>query len=602
MNQIAPISIPSNSTEAQLAALSFAELLTVVEQSRDALPTDSIVRLYQLWIRFQNTDDPRTCPAWFNLGVLFSGQRQSNHAMACYEAALRLRPDFQPAAVNLGLALESSGRPDDARRVWQKCLQPIESQTGLLNHCGRLAETQGKLAEAERDLRRSLLLDPDQPDVIQHWVHLRQRLCLWPALEGSLPGLPPETLLRNAGPLAAMALTDDVATQRAVAEHWIARKTTPGAVRLSPAEGYDHRRVRIGYLSSDFCRHAMSFLIAELFERHDRNRFEVYGYCSSPEDGSALRRRILAAFDKVVPIRDRPDDAAARLIRDDEIDVLIDLNGLTSGTRIHLLRHRPAPVQATYLGFVGPAALPELDYLLCDDTVIPPEYAARYAPTPLPVGRFFQANDSRREVGAPMPRAAAGLPEDRFLFCCFSNFYKITPEMFAAWMRILRAVPQASLWIADDGMGAPPTLRAAAEAAGVDASRLIFTGRVDPAAYLARLSLADMFLDTFPYNAGTVASDAMRMRVPLLTRMGQSFASRMAGRLLLSVGAAEGIAVSADDYAEKAIRFATDPVAYALYAAKFTDAAWQSGPGDIAAFTRGFEDAIAAVVKRPVSA
>jgi predicted O-linked N-acetylglucosamine transferase (SPINDLY family) len=495
--------------------------------------------------------------------------------------------------------LEAGGRKDDALALWRRGLQTTEARTALLNNTGRVAETMGRLADAEQDLRASLLLAPEQPDVIQHWVHLRQKLCHWPALGGGLPALPPEILLHHAGPLAAVALSDDVAVQRAVGEAWVARKTTPVAIRLSPPEGYAHPRVRIGYLSSDFCRHAMSYLIAELFERHDRGRFEVFGYCSSPDDGSAIRRRILAAFDKVTPILEMSDAEAAQTISDDEIDVLVDLNGLTSGARAQVLRYRPAPVQATYLGFVGPVPLPELDFFLCDDFVVPPDLAPLYAPAPLPVGPLYQANDAHREVGAPVTRAAIGLPEDRFVLCCFSNHYKITPEMFAAWMDILLAAPQAVLWLADDDSGSRHALAAHAQAAGVDPARLIFTGRVGPADYLARLGVADLFLDTFPYNAGTVASDAIRMHVPLVTRIGQAFASRMAARLLLSVGAAEGITDSAAAYVAFAVRLATDSVAYAAYKAHFTEAAWREGPCNMAAFTASFEQAILAVVKRP---
>ena len=212
-------------------------------------------------------------------------------------------------------------------------------------------------------------------------------------------------------------------------------------------------------MSSDYCRHAMSFLIAELFERHDRARFEVFGYCATREDNSDIRRRVLGAFDHVRIIRDLSDEEAARVIREDEIDILIDLNGLTQGSRIQILRWRPAPVQATYLGFIGPVPLPELDYLFCDDYVIPPAIADAYRPAPLAIASNYQANDSKREIAPPTTRAVAGLREEGFVFCCFSNHYKITQPIFACWMDILRQVPGSWLWLVGDNAWSCANLR-----------------------------------------------------------------------------------------------------------------------------------------------
>ena len=326
-----------------------------------------------------------------------------------------------------------------------------------------------------------------------------------------------------------------------------------------------------------------------MFERHDRSRFEVFGYCPSPEDGSDIRRRVMAAFDHFTPIGALSDEDAARRIRADEIDILVDLNGLTSGSRLQILRWRPAPVQATYLGFVGPVPLPELDFLLCDDYVVPSALAGAYRPRPLAIGNNYQANDSKRTIGAPVTRASAGLPDDAFLFCCFSNHYKITEEMFAAWIAILRRAPNAKLWLATDNPWSPPNLRGRAGTLGVDPARLVFTGRVDPAQYMARLALGDVFLDTFPYNAGTIASDAIRMGLPLITLAGEAFASRMAARFLNAIGADRGIARSFSDYVETAVALAKDADAYAAYRSLFTAERWAATIGDIGGFTVEYE-------------
>lgn len=599
LNPVAPDAGASQDIEDRFAALDFAGLVAVTESFARQADHQTVIRLYQRWIRGKGATDPASFAAWFNLGTVFTKTGETAHAIACYEAALIVQPGFAAAAINLGLLLEGGGRHDDAIALWRRCLQPIESRTALLNNSGRLCERMGRLAEAEQDLRSSLLLKPDQPDVIQHWVHLRQKLCLWPVLGDDVPGLDPAKLLRQAGPLAVLALTDDIAVQREAGAAWVARKTIQVADRMSPGNGYAHDRIRIGYLSSDFCRHAMSYLIAELFERHDRTRFEVFGYCNSPDDGSSIRERILAAFDTVRSIRTLSDRDAAGRIREDEIDILIDLNGLTAGSRPQVLRHRPAPVQATYLGFVGPVPIPELDYMLCDPFVVPPDAASGYWPAPLSIGPLYQANDSRRDIGPAVTRAEIGLPDDSFVLCCFSNHYKITAEMFADWLSILRDTPRAVLWLADDGSGSREILYGHAVTGGLDPNRLIFTGRVAPADYLARLRLADLFLDTFPYGAGTVASDALRMNVPLVTRAGASFASRMAARLLMSVGASDGIAHCRREYIETVRRLASSDTEYAAYKGHFTDEAWRGGPGDMTTFTASFEAAMTSVVRRP---
>jgi predicted O-linked N-acetylglucosamine transferase (SPINDLY family) len=560
-----------------------------------------VIKLYSDWLAAQPGGTRDVHAGWFNLATELSNAGDVAGAMQAYSTALAIRPDFHPAALNLGSLLETQGRKPEALQLWTNALQSDEARTALLNQRARLLESCGLLADAAEVMRTSLLTQRDQPDVVQHWVHARQKMCQWPVLSETIPGLSSEDLIAQSGALAALALTDDVAIQRGIAADWIARKTHATPEHLAPRDGYSHDRIRIGYLSSDFCSHAMSYLIVELFEHHDRARFEIHGYCASPEDGSAIRTRVIAAFDKFTRVAGLSDEAAARRIRDDEIDILIDLNGLTSGGRLQILRWKPAPVQATYLGFIGPVPIPELDYMLCDAFVVPPAVAAAYQPTPLLIEKIYQANDSKRVVGAPMTRAQAGLPDDRFVFCCFSNYYKITETMFAGWMEILRHTGNAVLWLVDDNQWARQNLKLRAMVAGIDPTRLIFATRTDPASYMARLASADLFLDTFPYNAGTIASDAIRMGLPLLTLAGRSFASRMAASLLHAIGADTGVTETLDDYVAAAIALATDRDRHATFRAQFTEDAWATTIGDIDGFTRHFEAALMRVLRVPVS-
>lgn len=581
------------------APTSFAGLpLEALMPGLEALPPGQAIAAYRGWLA-ANPTSPQRFAAWFNLGALLSSAGDRATAMIAYRQALALKPDLHQAAVNLGLALEADGRAEEALALWRDAVQPDAARTALLNHRGRLLESRKDYAAAEQLLYASLLTDPRQPDVIQHWAHLRQKGCLWPLHGDGIPGLPAESLALQGGPLGALALTDDPALQRRIGEAWITRKVAPAPERLAPARGYAHDRLRIGYLSSDFCRHAMGFLIVELLERHDRRQFEVFGYCSTPEDGSDLRRRIITALDHHVPIGHLSEEQAARRIRADEIDILIDLNGLTAGARLGALRWKPAPVQATYLGYVGPVPLPELDWMICDGVTVPPDQAAHYAPRPLPIDGCYQANDGRAPALPAVSRATEGLPQDAFLLCCFNNFYKITPEVFAAWMTILHAAPRAVLWLTEDNATGIANLRQQAAAAGIAAERLVFASRCDPQQYLARLGIADLFLDTFPYNAGTVASDALRMGLPIVTLAGRAFASRMAASLLTAVGTPGGIATTLEEYVAKAVALATDPAGHAAARAALAGDAWLRSLGDTAGFAARMEAAYRKICLRP---
>ena len=360
---------------------------------------------------------------------------------------------------------------------------------------------------------------------------------------------------------------------------------------LSGGYGYGHDRLRIGYMSSDFCMHPIAYLTAELFETHDRQDFEVFGYCSTKDDGSPVRQRILHSFDKCTDIRAMNDEQAARAIRADEIDILVDLNGLTLGTRLQVLRWRPASVQMTYLGYVGPIPMPELDYIIADRFVIPEVQAAAHRPAPLYMPRCFQVNDGSLPITTGETRLEAGLPEDKFVFCCFSNTYKITQAVFDAWMTILRRAEDTVLWLFVDNPYALETIKARAVAAGIAPDRLIFASRTDPSRYRGRLALADLFLDTHPYNAGTTASDALRVGLPLITLSGATFTSRMAGSLLRTMGLDEGIVHDHEAYVELAVTLATDKQRYRAYRARVTPDLWRNTLGDTPRFCKELEDA-----------
>ena len=521
-----------------------------LEQSGQA---QQAVALYRQWLAQPNTP-AATAVVWFNLGVLLRPLGDLPGCMHAYRQALAHNPNLHQAAVNLGLVLEATGQREQALQTWQHALG-TQAQTLLLNHTGRVQEALKNYPAAENALLRSLLTDPDQPAVTQHYMGARRRQCLWP----TLPPLPlarqPDPL--DIGPFYALAEFEDPASQLEAARRFVQRRlSNPLPAPLAAGKKYGHQRLRIGYLSGDFRMHAVSFLTAEVFELHNRDRVQVYGLDYSNDDGSDLRKRVLRSFDVHVPLHTLSDAQAAQEIARHEIDVLVDLTGLTQGSRFGILPLRPAPVQVSWLGYMGSSGLPGVDHVLADRFVLPEALQAHFTEKPLYLPQTYQVNDRSRPIGTVPTRASQGLPEGAVVLCSFNNNYKITPEVFAVWMRILRRAPHAVLWLLEDNPCASANLRNHARAAGVAPERLHFAGRVLPPQYLARYRCADLFLDTSPYNAGTTASDALWAGLPVLTCPGRSMVSRMAGSLVRAAGLPELAVENWQAYEDMAVELA----------------------------------------------
>lgn len=545
--------------------------------------------LYEAWMA-QHANEPHWPVACFNWGTTLSAAGDDAGAEQAYRRVLARLPGFAPALLNLGHLHERRGAHDEALAAWQQvrdAQQPapaLEHRLHALNNRARLLEQLKRLPEAEAEMRTSLLSRAAQADVIQHFVHVRQKQCAWPAQQ-PVGEVTPYQLLAGTSLLAMMGLSDDPALQLLAAQRFVAEKVDKASATalwqtfarpsetLAPAAGPQaaagaakpaQRRIRIGYLSGDLHTHAVGLLTAELFELHDRERFEVWAFDWTPPSAQPLRQRILRAIDRHVSLVGVDDAPAARRIAEAGIDVLVDLQGLTHGARPGILVQRPAPVQVSYLGLPGTSALPGVDWMLADRFVMPPELLPYCSERPLYLPHCYQVSDRQREV-APretQTRTRYGLPaveSGGFVFCSFNNNHKFTPEMFAAWMRIVAAVPGSVLWLLADNDTARANLLAAAAAAGVAAERLVFAPRVSPAEYLARFALADVVLDTFPFNAGTTASDALWMGTPIVTLAGRTYISRMAGSLLNAVGLPDLVTTSLAEYERLAIALGRTP-------------------------------------------
>ena len=557
-------------------ALDFSALLETASALEKQQQAPLAAVLYQIWVN--KTTSPYVHAGYFNLGAVLGNAGDLAGAEEAYRAAIKLAPNFLQPRVNLGSLLERAGKPDQAIAEWRWVEQhaslavPDNRPLVLMavNNMGRVLEIQKQFYEALFYLSKSLAIEPDQDEVLHHWVYLRQKQCAWP-IYAKVPRVSQAAMERATSALAMISISDEPQAQLAAAKRYVAKKVITDVPRLAKPKGYGHKKIRIGYCSSDFSLHPVSMLTVEMFELHDRERFEVYGYCWSPEDGSALRTRVMAAMDHFTRIDALSDLEAAQKIRADEIDILIDLQGQTAGARANMLAYRPAPLQITYLGQPATTGFPFIDYVIADRFLIPEESAQFFSEKPLYMPDVYQVSDRKRVAGPKPTRQSCGLPETGFVFCSFNNNYKLTPDMFDVWMSILRRVPGSVLWLLADNQWAEDNLRLEAQARGIDASRLVFAGRVSPENYLARYLIADLFLDSFPFNAGTTANDALFMALPVLTCSGRSFASRMAGALLTAAGCPELITVDLAGYEEKAVGLATDAAAISEFKSRLAN-------------------------------
>lgn len=520
--------------------------------------------LYQTWLK-RNSSSNRHF-ALFNLGAILFSDGDLEGAKEAYLEAIRLAPSFIQPRFNLGLTYEKQGYIEAAMSEWHWIddnVPPDQSDNRpillmALNNLGRVLEERKQMFSANACLTKSLIIEPRQPDVLHHLVYLREKQCAWPVY-APIPGVDPELMRRSTSALAMISLSDDPEEQLNAAREYVRNKVLTSVAALSERRSYGHRKLRIGYCSSDFCLHPVAMLTAELFELHDRERFEVYGFCWTKQGHSDLRQRIMDGMDHFIRIDTYSDESAARTIRECEIDVLVDLHGQTLGARPNILSYRPAPIQITYLGLPATTGLPSIDYVIADRFLIPEEHARFYSEKPLYMPDIYQVSDRKRKSAPPPARKDCGLPDDGFVFCTFNNNYKYTPDVFDSWMNILRRVPGSVLWLLSDNPWAEANLRSEASARGISGERLVFAPRVSPEQYLARYAIADLFLDSFPFNAGTTANDALWMGLPVLTRSGRTFASRMAGALLTAAGLPELITGNRRDYEEKAVELALAP-------------------------------------------
>lgn len=517
---------------------------------------------------------PNSAETHNNRGTVLRDLKRLDEALAAYERALRLRPEFAQVYCNVANVGLDMGRIEEAVAHCDRALAIHPDFPEALNIRGTALRVLKRYAEAASTYESLLRVAPDYGQATSYLLSAKASLADW---SGRVE-LSDRIIQRIAdgdsasAPHAFLWISDSAKAQLQCATLY-SREQFPAFAPLWTGERYCHDRLRIAYLSADFTDHPVSHLLAGVLERHDRSRFETLGV-SLFEDASrnAMRLRMRNAFDHFYDAGDEVDGAIATRLREREIDIVVDLTGHTRNGRLGVLAHRPAPLQIHYLGFAGTSGADYVDYVIGDETVIPPEHERYFSERLICMPHTFLPNDDTQTIALDTPRRGdLGLPEAGFVFCAFNNTYKIGPAMFDVWMRLLRETPGSVLWLRGGEEAVVANFRREAEVRGVTADRLAFASRVPSmAAHLARYRQADLFLDTLPYGAHATARDALWAGLPVLTCTGSSFASRVAASLLTALDLPELIAASLEEYGDRALLLAHSPGMLAELRGKLT--------------------------------
>jgi protein O-GlcNAc transferase len=529
--------------------------------------------------------------AWNNRGIILFDLKRIGESIASYEQALALRPDYAEAFNNRAAALWSLKRFGESLADCDHAiaLKP-DFADAFYNRGNALAEL-NRPAEALESYEQALDIDSGHPNALSGLANAAMTIGDWQRTEELAPRIKVAVLegISVIQPFVVMGYWDDNELQLRCSQNYV-RQAGPGPQpRLWDGERFNHGKIRIAYLSADFHQHVTAALTAEMFELHDRDCFEITAVSFGPDDGSVMRQRLAKAFDRFHDARQQSDREVAGLLRQWEIDIAIDLGGHTSGARPWVLAYRPAPIQAKYMGYPGTSGSNFIDYLIADQMVIPEDQERFFSEKIAVLPDTLWVTDTRRDVLSPPSRGEVGLPQDSFVFCCFNHNWKITAPLFDIWMRLLKQVDGSVLWLLEGNTSIRDNLRKEAVVRGVTPERLIFAARTTPEQHLARQELADLFLDTLPYNAHTTASDALWVGLPLITTPGNSFPARVAASILRAAELPELITENLTAYEALALKLARDPAALKTVRAKLRANRSRVPLFDTTRFTRNLE-------------
>jgi predicted O-linked N-acetylglucosamine transferase (SPINDLY family) len=462
-----------------------------------------------------------------DLGILFKNKSELNQSLNNFDLAIKLRPNFAEAHKNKGNVLHELGF----------------------------------LHESQLSYKAALKLNANYKLLLGTYLHTKMQLCLWDDITNDLINYKSKIIQNEnvSKPFDGLSLIDDPLLHKSIAETYI-KELYPANSTLGPIISNEIcNKLTIAYFSADFNEHAVSFLLVELFELHNKEKFNLIGFSTTILSSNATTDRIFNSFDQLIEVSRKSDVEVASMARSLNVDIAIDLGGHTGNNRFGIFAHRAAPIQISYLGYLGTTGAEYMDYIVSDPILIPSSSQVFYTEKIIYLPHY-QANDTKRDdLGRIYKRSDFGLPEDAFIFCCFNNNYKFSPDVFDSWMNILKSSPNSIIFLYAKNEQIKSNLVKEAQIRSVNTERIYFGGHVNRAEYMGRLSVCDLFLDTFTYNAGTTASDALWASLPVLTCMGESFASRMCSSILTSINLPELITNNQNDYENKAIDFANNP-------------------------------------------
>jgi predicted O-linked N-acetylglucosamine transferase (SPINDLY family) len=545
--------------------------------------------------------NPNYVDAFCNKGKSLTELRRFDDAFAAFDKALTLKPDLAEAWLGRSSILFNLRRYDEALLACDKALalKPGLAEAWLSR--GHILNRLKRHDEAAKALAEVLKVAPQHPFAKGMLLHQKMLSCDWTDVDALIAEIDEDVVSGklSAEPFGWQGVAKSPRSLQLCAELYN-RHNFPDSGKVATGRPVVHRdRIRIGYLSGELRDQATSHLIVGLLEHHDKSRFEIYGIDNGWDDGSEIRRRINASVHRIVDIARLSDAAAAAAIRENEIDILVNLNGYFGEHRTAVFADRCAAIQVNYLGFPGTLGASYMDYIIADQHVIPESHKEFYSEKVVYLPNCYQANDNTQPIGVrDFTRAELGLPENGFVFSCFNNNYKILPDVFDCWMRILEKVDGSALWLVEDNAIAVANLRKEAAARGINPDRLVFARRVPLSDHLARHRLADLFLDTLPYNAHTTASDALWAGLPVLTCVGEAFAGRVGASLLHAIRLPELITSTLDLYEQTAIDLATHPEKLASIRCKLGENRLTTPLFDTKLFTRHIEAAFAIMHER----
>jgi len=499
--------------------------------------------------------------AYNSLGNTLRSLDRHEEAFTQYAKAVTIKPDYVDARINHGDALAELQRDEEAIAVYDDALALRPNHADILAKRGEALFRLRRDAEALACFEAALSTDPDHDFAFDGLARCASKTCDWPRTRSVLQELHGRVAKgRFFQPFTFLGYSSDAALQLACAKRFVRQQVPLRPPPLWSRGTWRNRKIKIAYVATGFSEHPTAYLTAELIEIHDRSRFEILGVSLGADDQSEIRARLIRAFDQFYDGRKKPDREIAQQLNDLQVDIVVDRSGYTANARPGIFACRPAPIQVNYIGYPGTLGASFYDYIIADATVLPFDQEQFYTEKIVRLPDSYLVNDSKRPTTTrALTREEAGLPADGFVFCCFNNCYKITPPVFDIWMRLLRRVEGSVLWLFSERATAMSNLRREAAARGIDPSRLVFAPRVPQADHLARHRLADLFLDTLPYNAHTTASDALWVRLPVVTCCGQTFAGRVAASLLRAIGMPDLVTDNLEAYEELALRIASEP-------------------------------------------